>query len=211
VTTTELREWQFNGAVDGVANVVSRLYQTIYASGEGDSFKFPTVFLLTLFRHPYHSFEIVMCVHLRCIQGCQAWYTLHYVAVIMSGGLSICTAAPCMCFSGLSRASFYASDCVCKCMCLCTVINRICTFHLLIFLFALQYMYGWIWCYMCIAPNCMLLCSSLCILGYYAEIGGLSVIGAGYYNWQLFLRFVLVLILQMYPNLLLVPVFFFLP
>ena len=29
----------------------------------------PTVFPLTLFHHPHRSFEIVMWVHLRCIQG----------------------------------------------------------------------------------------------------------------------------------------------
>ena len=88
MTTTELREWKFNGAIGRVVNVVSRLYQTIYASGKGESFKFPVVLPFTLFHHPHHSFEIVMCVHLRCIQGYQAWYILHYVAVIMSGELS---------------------------------------------------------------------------------------------------------------------------
>jgi len=96
LTTTELREWKFNGAIGGVVNVVSRLYQTIYASWKGERFKFPVVLPFTLFHHPHHSFEIVMCVHLRCIQGYQASYILHYVAVIMSGELSICTAAPCV-------------------------------------------------------------------------------------------------------------------
>ena len=96
MTTTELRKWQFNDAIDRVVNVVSVLYQTICANGVGESFKFPIVFPLSLLNHPHRSFEIVMCVHLRCIQGYQAWYILHYVAVIMSGGLSILTFTLCV-------------------------------------------------------------------------------------------------------------------
>jgi len=96
LTATELREWQFNDAIDRVVNVVSVLYQTIYANGEGESFKFPIVFPLTLLHHPHRSFEIVMCVHLQCIQGYQAWYILHYIAVIMSGELSIWTSTLCV-------------------------------------------------------------------------------------------------------------------
>jgi len=37
LTATELREWQFNDAIDRVVNVVSTLYQTNYANGEGES------------------------------------------------------------------------------------------------------------------------------------------------------------------------------